>query len=83
MAKRRATTSHTDNSENFNLDVSGSDSDEAAAQPVRQNKRAQKAAEPVDQAINDPTPPADSKKAADVHHFFERQEDKQVCKVCK
>jgi hypothetical protein len=74
-----------DDGEFFNLDVSGSDRDsEEAVQPARQaRKRATVAAVPVDQIINDPTPVQDSKKAADVRYFFERQDDKNVCRVCK
>jgi hypothetical protein len=72
-----------DDGEFFNLEVSGSDRDsEEAVQPARQaRKRATVAA--VDQLINDPTPVQDSKKAADVRYFFERQDDKNVCRVCK
>jgi hypothetical protein len=74
-----------DDGEFFNLDVSGSDRDsEEAVQPARQaHKRATVVAVPVDQMINDPTPVQDSKKAADVRYYFERQDDKNVCRVCK
>ena len=72
----------------FDLNVSGSESDETV-QPARQpRRRAQDAtagagATEVDQHINDLTPVQDSKKAADTRHFFERQGDSNICKVCK
>jgi hypothetical protein len=69
----------------FNLNVSGSDSD--GPQPARHSRRqAQSTTADADQHINNPTGPTpvqDSKKAADIHHFFERQGDSSVCKVCK
>jgi len=66
----------------FDFHVSDSDS-EGVGPPARQpRKRAQDATE-IDQPINDTAPAQDSKKAADIHHFFERQDDKNVCKVCK
>jgi hypothetical protein len=68
----------------FDFNVSDSDSEgSGVGPPARQPpKRAQDATE-MDQPLNDTTPAQDSKKAADIHHFFERQDDKNVCKVCK
>lgn len=66
----------------FNLNVSGSDSD--GPQPAHHSRRqAQGTTADADQHINNPTPVQDSKKAADIHHFFERQGDSNICKVCK
>jgi hypothetical protein len=84
---RSRTTRQTDeeDGESFDFnDVSGeSDPDE----PVQPHRRATAGAgatqAEVDQQINDPTPVKDSKKAADIHHFFEREGDKNSCKVCK
>jgi hypothetical protein len=82
--KRTNTRSHQLNAaadgELFDLNVSdSSDNEETARQP---RKRAQDAPE-INQPLNDTTPAQDSKRAADIHHFFERQDDKNVCKVCK
>jgi hypothetical protein len=77
--------SNPDDGEFFDLNVSGGSDDEDAGQPARQPRGPRHATvTAVDQVINDPTPVQDLKKgAADVHYFFERQDDKHVCKVCK
>jgi hypothetical protein len=80
--------SHThppEDGEFFDLNVSAGSDDEEAGQPARQPRRAKNATVTrVEQVINDPTPVPDLKKgAADVHYFFERRDDKHVCKVCK
>jgi hypothetical protein len=73
-----------DDGEYFDLNVSAGSDDEEAGQPARQPHRAKNATVEVDQVINDPTPVQDTKKgAADIRYFFERQDDKHVCKVCK
>lgn len=69
----------------FDLNVSSGSDDEDAGQPARQPPRRRNATvAEVDQVINDPTPAQDSKKgAADIRYFFDRQDDKHICKVCK
>lgn len=72
----------------FDFNVSDSDSElegVGAPGPARQPRKRVQDAPEIDQPlnINDPTPAQDSKRAADIHHFFERQEDKNVCRVCK
>jgi hypothetical protein len=74
-----------DDGESFDFDVSGGSDSEKDGQPVHQARRPRNATvTEVDQIINDQTPVQDSKKgAADIRYFFERQDDKHVCKVCK
>jgi hypothetical protein len=66
----------------FNFNVFGSESD-GPVQPTRQPHRQAQGATEVDQQINDLTPVQNLKKAGDTCHFFERQGDSNVCKVCK
>ena len=72
-----------DDGEYFDLNVSAA-SDDEEVRPARQTRPRNATVTEVDQVINNPTPVQDLKKgAADVHYFFERQDDKHVCKVCK
>jgi hypothetical protein len=81
-----------DDGETFDLNVSGSDSEEGipARQPhrhVQDGSGATPAEVPVQQ-INDPTPTQGSKRAAaDVHYFFVRrgpaENEKQICTGCE
>lgn len=73
-----------DDGEYFNLNVSDGSDDEEVRPACQPRKPKNATVTEVDQVINDPTPVQDLKKgAADVHYFFERQDDKHVCKVCK
>jgi hypothetical protein len=73
----------------FDFNISSSKSDESvqpACQPYRRTQDATIGAgsTEVDQHINDPTPAQDLRKAAaNTCHFFERQGDNDICKVCK
>ena len=73
-----------DDGEYFNLDVSDGSDDEVSRPACQPHKTKNSTVTEVDLVINDPTPVQDLKKcAADVHYFFERQDNKHVCKACK
>lgn len=78
-----------DDGEHFDLNVSGSDSEEELIQrrPHGRRTATQSTAvviEPVDQQINDPTVREKKTAALDIKYFFESHGDENViCKECR
>jgi hypothetical protein len=69
-----------------NLNVSDDESDDDN-DPARQSGHSNQQAHSKDSTklgVNDPSLPAPSSRgAADVHHFFEKFEGKNICKLCR
>jgi hypothetical protein len=84
--RTQASSAALEEGEHFDLNVSGSEDDaDQDTQPAHRSSTQARAttARGDSNRINDPTVPSPSNAALDVHYFFEKVGDQNVCKECR